>query len=595
MLPLLLICCSDRIISLAQNSFRTGEVTAIPNSSAKCPLLSVLPNARNNPILEFKELSSSSPPSSVSLTVSMGKTVYQTWDKGDFTFPLTTFRDDLVVMLQDDEGNEISHTGVKTTLIVEKGSWDDIFHLEGGGYVHMKLQFILSEDERNRIRNVRESAMRKKQDRICGIQETATAVRDFKRELSDSVGKEYCPSLVKESETQKNKEIRSPAEKLETQSTPSTALVGPISEQHAQSQLRVLEINAAARTTFGFQKKGDNKSSKPEGQVSGKASSSVRKMISAFETSLSQERRPLAKTQASKSQPNIVGMGGSLKDPLVSKTWQETQTNTGKNGESSRTALNPVGIKPSYSYKNLESTATTISSKGNSSIKNSLSIRESGTVSGRTNKDHSGIQTDSGAASVAEKKGRELGSDISRAIDFQRAVSNEKLKSLASESSGAWIFPDNMKHLCITTAGKEVLNFLEDSSTEVNVHQSKMRISLQGKQDSLQGTDPTMKGSEKLHKPYEGSEKHGSSGPFGQVYFVFIKFDWSENLTHATPKVLKIAVIIGFGIFVLLNRQKETRTSEARSKDRNFATAPDYMDRLTPSEEQWRTLMEKED
>lgn len=45
-------------------------------------------------------------------------------------------------------------TGVKTTLIVEKGSWDDIFHLEGGGYVHMKLQFILSEDERNRIRNV---------------------------------------------------------------------------------------------------------------------------------------------------------------------------------------------------------------------------------------------------------------------------------------------------------------------------------------------------------------------------------------------------------------------------------------------------------
>ncbi|XP_031114649.1 uncharacterized protein LOC116018791 isoform X2 [Ipomoea triloba] len=519
-------------------------------------------------VLEFKELSSSSPPSSVSLKVSMGKTVYQTWDKGDFTFPLTTFRDDLVVMLQDDEGNEISHTGVKTTLIVEKGSWDDIFHLEGGGYVHMKLQFILSEDERNRIRNVRESAMRKKQDRICGIAETATAVRDFKRELSDRTeGTSSSPMRQEDEVPLREHDRRSPAEKLETQSTPSTALVGPISEQHAQSKLRVLEINAAAGTTLGFQKKGDNKSSKPEGQVSGKTSSSVRKMISAFETSLSQERRPLAKTQASKSQPNIVGMGGSLKDPLVSKTWQETQTNTGKNGESSRTALNPVGIKPSYSYKNLESTATTISSKGNSSIKNSLSIRESGTVSGRTNKDHS--------ASVAEKKGRELGSDISRAIDFQRAASNEKLKSLASESSGAWIFPDNMRHLCITTAGKEVLNFLEDSSTEVNVHQSKMRISLQGKQDSLQGTDPTMKGSEKLHKPYEGSEKHGSSGPFGQV--------------------LKIAVIIGFGIFVLLNRQKETRTSEARSKDRNFATAPDYMDRLTPSEEQWRTLMEKED
>ncbi|XP_019175824.1 PREDICTED: uncharacterized protein LOC109171147 isoform X2 [Ipomoea nil] len=512
-------------------------------------------------VLEFKELSSSSPPSSVSLKVSMGKTVYQTWDKGDFTFPLTTFRDDLVVMLQDDEGNEISHTGVKTTLIVEKGSWDDIFHLEGWGYVHMKLQFILSEDERNRIRNVRESAMRKKQDRIRGIPETATAVGDFKRGLSDRTeGTSSSPMRHEDEEPRYKHDRSSPAEKLETQSTPSTALVGPISEQNAQSKLGVLEIN---------EKKDDNKSSNPEGQVSGKTSSSVRKMISAFETSLSQERRPLVKTQASKSQPNIVGMGGSLKDPLVSKTWQETQTSTEKSGESSRSALNPVGIKPSYSYR--ESTATTISSKGNSSMKNSLSIRESGTVSGRTNKDHSGIQTDS----VAEKKGRELGSDISRAIDFQRAASNEKLKSLASESSGAWIFPDNMRHLCITTAGKEVLNFLEDSSTEVNVHQSKTRISLQGKQDSLQGTDPTMKGSEKLHKPYEGSEKHGSSGPFGQV--------------------LKIAAIIGFGIFVLLNRQKETRTSEARSKDRNFATAPDYVDRLTPSEEQWRTLMEKED
>lgn len=45
-------------------------------------------------------------------------------------------------------------TEVETSSIVEKGYWDDFFQLEGGHYVHMKLQFILSEDERNRIRNV---------------------------------------------------------------------------------------------------------------------------------------------------------------------------------------------------------------------------------------------------------------------------------------------------------------------------------------------------------------------------------------------------------------------------------------------------------
>lgn len=38
--------------------------------------------------------------------------------------------------------------------IVEKGIWDDLFPLEGGGHVHMKLQFILNEDERNRIRGM---------------------------------------------------------------------------------------------------------------------------------------------------------------------------------------------------------------------------------------------------------------------------------------------------------------------------------------------------------------------------------------------------------------------------------------------------------
>lgn len=42
--------------------------------------------------------------------------------------------------------------GVETKSIVERGLWDDLFPLEGGGHVQMKLQFVLNEDERNRIR-----------------------------------------------------------------------------------------------------------------------------------------------------------------------------------------------------------------------------------------------------------------------------------------------------------------------------------------------------------------------------------------------------------------------------------------------------------
>lgn len=41
---------------------------------------------------------------------------------------------------------------VETRLVMEKGTWDDIFPFEGGGHVHMKLQFVLSEEERHRIR-----------------------------------------------------------------------------------------------------------------------------------------------------------------------------------------------------------------------------------------------------------------------------------------------------------------------------------------------------------------------------------------------------------------------------------------------------------
>lgn len=45
-------------------------------------------------------------------------------------------------------------TGVLSMAIVEKGIWDDLFPLEEGGHVHMKLQFSLSEEERHRIRGV---------------------------------------------------------------------------------------------------------------------------------------------------------------------------------------------------------------------------------------------------------------------------------------------------------------------------------------------------------------------------------------------------------------------------------------------------------
>lgn len=125
-------------------------------------------------VLEFKGLqSSSSMPQQMSIKVSMGKREYQTWEKTEFSFPLTTFRDNLMIALYDAKGNKISYTGVETRLVVEKGLWDDIFSLEGGGHVHLRLQFILTEDERYRIRIMRESALRKKHDELSSSNPTS--------------------------------------------------------------------------------------------------------------------------------------------------------------------------------------------------------------------------------------------------------------------------------------------------------------------------------------------------------------------------------------------------------------------------------------
>ncbi|PIA64373.1 hypothetical protein AQUCO_00100093v1 [Aquilegia coerulea] len=118
----------------------------------------------------------------MSVKVSMGKREHRVWDKEEFTFPLKSLRDNLIVTLYDIEGNELSQTGINTKLVVEKGFWNDLFPLEGGGYLRMKLQFILSEEERKRIQEMRKIALKKKQEQLLIISkrrpETAAVARD---------------------------------------------------------------------------------------------------------------------------------------------------------------------------------------------------------------------------------------------------------------------------------------------------------------------------------------------------------------------------------------------------------------------------------
>ncbi|XP_078432098.1 uncharacterized protein LOC144703725 [Wolffia australiana] len=97
-----------------------------------------------------------------SLKLVMGKAEFQTDGKGDFSFPVLSVRENLRLILYDAAGIEISRSDVKTMEVVEKRNWDSFFPLEGGGRVHLKLQFTLNADELKRVNEMRKAALQRR-------------------------------------------------------------------------------------------------------------------------------------------------------------------------------------------------------------------------------------------------------------------------------------------------------------------------------------------------------------------------------------------------------------------------------------------------
>ncbi|XP_020529536.1 uncharacterized protein LOC105420000 isoform X2 [Amborella trichopoda] len=87
-------------------------------------------------------------------------TFMEVWKLGEAwvsVFPVLNLRDSLVIKFIDRE-KEITQT--------ERGNWEDLFELMGGGRIHLKLQFILSDEEIQRVKAMREAALRKREDEI---------------------------------------------------------------------------------------------------------------------------------------------------------------------------------------------------------------------------------------------------------------------------------------------------------------------------------------------------------------------------------------------------------------------------------------------
>ncbi|XP_030490774.2 uncharacterized protein LOC115707077 isoform X3 [Cannabis sativa] len=290
-------------------------------------------------VLEFVDLPVSSPSSSISIKISMGKREYQTWDKGEFSFPLTTLRDNLTVVLQNAEGNEISQAGVETKSIVEKGLWDDFFPLKGGGHVHMRLQFVLNEDERNRIRMMRESALKKKRGEPLDCRTSSSVA------VATNDSSQVASPVWHMISSDKNKETSSAIDSTQRVDVHLRRI------DHRESNEKVEAQSFSSKTPTRAMKSSESNSSRGR-RGSLERIPSVKKMISAFETNVDQDMKPQIKSQQEKLQENKIGLELKERKTAVNmKTVQGTsekleKLSTVKGGQKLMDLRGGYSIKP---------------------------------------------------------------------------------------------------------------------------------------------------------------------------------------------------------------------------------------------------------
>ncbi|KAF4371465.1 hypothetical protein F8388_001993 [Cannabis sativa] len=468
-------------------------------------------------VLEFVDLPVSSPSSSISIKISMGKREYQTWDKGEFSFPLTTLRDNLTVVLQNAEGNEISQAGVETKSIVEKGLWDDFFPLKGGGHVHMRLQFVLNEDERNRIRMMRESALKKKRGEPL----------DCRTSSSVAVATNDCSQVASPVwhmiSSDKNKETSSAIDSTQRVDVHLRRI------DHRESNEKVEAQSFSSKTPTRAMKSSESNSSRGR-RGSLERIPSVKKMISAFETNVDQDMKPQIKSQQEKLQENKIGLELKERKTVVNmKTVQGTSEKLEKWSTVKGTKVGPNGILKLVHKVDLKEEVPHVDL-----------IRTSNSVRPKSQND--GDNQNSSGASVGENSEADVSLEHSQSSthDLTSVAEYEDIMGDSFKGSDLWIFPDQLRRFCVTTGGQKLMDLRGGYSIKPEVHKEKMNFSTQDKPKEDGSIVKEMDRSKKTHKVRElkanSEEVKSSGGPVGQA--------------------IKVAIIVGFGVLVLFTRQK---------------------------------------
>ncbi|WCJ42671.1 hypothetical protein M5689_023465 [Euphorbia peplus] len=498
-------------------------------------------------VLEFLPPQEPSSVSEMFLKISMGKREYQTLDKGDFSFPLISLRDNLIVILQNAEGKKISQSVVDTKLVIAKGVWDNLFPFEGGGHVHMKLQFILSEADRHRIRIMRESALKKKHELLkseVGSPKQTNMIRSYSasslltnREISDShksvLRNEVIQAILPSSsttfarfKTQNSIKETNPndTDRLKDSSSPSTVLRTIDNGVEEVSRGRLVErtaFNVPSETNFvkeasslgssGSVLAGELQTDKKN--FFEKNPSKIRNMISAFETSLNQDMKPKIRPPSAKSQLS----GNEVELSSGSVRVNEVDVSNGEVAQVSGSIKNPIHITKREEKSKTSFVQPTDFSKG---LTTELD-RSKGTTVKKS--------SESFARALTGEKASVSGKMVS---EKHKQPSNKLVRRRISEHDGAWIFPDGGKHLCITAGGKQIMNLMGGFHLEAERRPAKMS-------SEAENVKKVEEGGGKAPRRHEKSKNEDS-----------------ESSRRPVGKVMKLLIMVGFATLVLFTRQR---------------------------------------
>ncbi|KAG4990678.1 hypothetical protein JHK87_024135 [Glycine soja] len=457
-------------------------------------------------VLEFMDLPLSS---STFIRASLGKIEYQVNDKGNLSFPLTSLRDDLIFQILDSEGNEISHTGsnkqmagVQIKLILEKGVLEDNFPL-GGGHLRLKLQFILSDEERDRIRSLRQSALKKKHDELL-----SSSRRGEESDSRTVIGNAALP--FRRNDEVSDPQSRGPAGSGDGKESETRSVVGAQLEQKKQLTTNIADQYRESSYT------------KPVSQNVTLTQLQQKGKKPAYQSS-SPDRSPSEKhpQRGIGSEEIAVLFGSEKKDALTSNLTQPKIEESDLQYSKKRTSLGRI---PSNVKKMISAFEGGLDQDKRPQIKPPPTKQQESSIERRDS-----------------SKTQHLEQDKSKNIDpadlQERVKSASLITILTNYSSPSKV----LSGVCIITNSKSVRGYCGKSR-----RLDFSKIENVEKNEANDGTGTEESEYEKIQETKESKPKtsdnngdENSGGPFNQV--------------------VKVAIIIGFGLLVLLTRQRKRR------------------------------------